>query len=67
MFSTVRGGVSEINPRQFATDTKDAVGRICSQSVKISKRSAEQVGKIATLPWRGFGGFGGGGSTESDE
>jgi len=64
MFWTMKGAVSEIGPRQFATDTKDAVGRICSQSVKISKRSVEQVGKLATLPWQGFGG---GSGADSDE
>lgn len=64
MFSTLRSAASEIGPRQFATDTKDAVGRICSQSVKISKRSAEQVGKLASFPWQGFSG---GSSAESDE
>ena len=26
------------------------------QAVKIVKRSGEQIGQVATLPWRGFGG-----------
>lgn len=54
--TSVRGAAGESGPRQFATKTEEAAGRICWQAMRIVKRSAEQVGRVATLPWRGFGG-----------
>lgn len=56
ILTSVRGAAGEATPRHFATQTSEAAGRICSQAVKIVKRSAEQVGRAATSPWRGFGG-----------
>lgn len=56
IIASVRGAAGESGPRQFATKTEEAAGRISWQAVKIVKRSAEQVGRVATFPWRGFGG-----------
>jgi len=50
---SVRGAAGETGWRRFATGTTDAAQRICWQAAKIVKRSGEQVGRLASAPWRG--------------
>lgn len=54
--TSVRGAATQTGPRDFATNTSQAAGRISSQMVKIVMRSGEQVRQVAAFPWRGFGG-----------
>lgn len=61
----LQGGAAGLDPgpRRLATNTAHTAGRICRQAVKIARRSVEQVGRLATRPFNGWGSPGDSGSS----
>lgn len=56
MVSTVGEAASETSLKDFPGRTKEQTEKICSQAVKIAKRSGEHMQRVAMVPWRGFRG-----------
>lgn len=62
---SVKSASWDPGPRRLASSTATAAGRICRQAAKIAQRSAEQVGRLATLPFSGGGSGGAAGDAGS--